>query len=49
MKEIWGTYRGKRELVDTCEDDGADCLAGEYRLAFGPEWTIELCNPNKGE
>lgn len=38
---IWGRYRGRSEQLDTAESPlEAERLANEYRMAFGPEWTV---------
>lgn len=38
---IWGKYRGKSEIIDTAETaKDAAYLVGEYRLAYGHEWTV---------
>lgn len=39
--EIIGIYRGEKETIDSAETKtDADYLVSEYRLAFGPAWTI---------
>jgi len=36
---IWGKYKnGKTEKID--ETDNPEYLVREYRIAFGPDWTI---------
>ena len=41
LVKIIGTYRGKSEVIDTAKDQKeADYLVREYRMAFGPDWTI---------
>jgi hypothetical protein len=42
MYEIVGCYKGCRpEVVDTASDEGeAIYLLGEYRIAYGPKWTL---------
>jgi len=38
---IYGTYQGEKEEIDTAEDRYTlNYLLGEYRLAYGHEWTI---------
>lgn len=38
---IWGKYRGKVEKIDSATSQrSADYLAGEYRMAFGRDWTV---------
>lgn len=38
---IVGVYQGKREVVDEAETETyANYLVGEYRLAFGKDWSI---------
>lgn len=43
---IIGRYEGQKfsrdpEKVDTAESrEDAETLLGEYRMAFGPEWTL---------
>lgn len=40
---IWGCYKGKWEKLDSANDsDSARYLAGEYSLAFGKDWEIEI-------
>lgn len=41
MYEIIGVYRGTTEVIDETDDKAeAKRLVGEYRMAFGPEWSI---------
>jgi len=38
---IWGKYQGKAEVIDRASSKReASYLAGEYRMAFGRDWTI---------
>lgn len=40
---IYGTYRGEREEVDSANTHKeALYLLREYRLAFGPEWSLTI-------
>ena len=40
--KIMGTYRGKTECVDTCDNEkDAIHLRTEYSIAFGSDWAIE--------
>lgn len=38
--KIWGKYRGKVELIDTCTKGEAAYLVGEYQLAYGSQWIV---------
>ena len=39
--KIMGKYQGKTEEIDTAEDEqNADYLVGEYRMAFGSDWQV---------
>jgi hypothetical protein len=41
MYKIIGIYRGKKEVIDTAKDlTEANYLVNEYRMAYGPTWTI---------
>jgi hypothetical protein len=41
MLKIMGRYNGVTEELDTAKDQQeAEYLLGEYRLAFGAGWTI---------
>ncbi len=43
MIKIVGKYRGHREILDRADlREEADYLLSEYRMAFGPNWKIEL-------
>jgi len=43
MFHIIGYYEGAGEVVDTVSTrSAANILAAEYRMAFGPDWTIEV-------
>ena len=45
MYEIIGIYKGNKEVIDTAETkQEARALAGEYRMAFGSEWIINIKN-----
>ncbi len=49
---IYGTYKGNTEEIDTAEDlQSAEYLVGEYKLAYGKDWTIwyEDAQGNKGD
>lgn len=38
---IYGRYQGTKEEIDTAETKKeAEYLANEYRMAFGPGWSI---------
>lgn len=38
---IYGTYKGRTEELDTAETEKeAEYLTGEYRMAFGAEWSV---------
>ncbi len=40
---IIGYYEGNSEVVDQADDRAeADFMAAEYRMAFGPTWTIDV-------
>lgn len=40
---IMATYRGEKELVDTCNTiEVAMFLKKEYQLAFGSEWSVYI-------
>lgn len=47
MLKIKGTYRGRTETIDRfySQDEADRCLV-EYRLAFGPDWTLWLVGRN---
>ena len=39
--KIWGKYQGKTEVIDEADtQEEAQNMAGEYRMAFGADWTI---------
>jgi len=41
MFEIVGTYRGRSEVIDTCDTmTEAEYLVSEYGLAFGGDWNL---------
>lgn len=41
MYKIMGKYKGRIEEIDTADDHKeAEFLLGEYRMAFGPDWTL---------
>lgn len=41
MFKIKGNYRGKTEILDSCDcKHEAIRLAGEYRMAYGKDWTV---------
>lgn len=45
---VWGKYCGKVEKLDSANSQrSADYLVGEYRMAFGHDWTIWAGKKNK--
>ncbi len=41
MWVIYGSYRGKKEEIDTAEtESSAWYLVQEYSMAYGPDWTV---------
>jgi hypothetical protein len=50
MFEIIGMHHGKKEVIDAADSrEDAEYLAGEYRMAFGPEWSIVIKRENENE
>tara|TARA_Y100000310_G_scaffold155094_1_gene154582 strand:- start:94 stop:291 length:198 start_codon:yes stop_codon:yes gene_type:complete len=48
MYKIMGTYRGNSEELDEADTlDEANYLLTEYRVAFGPDWLIEIVPTSK--
>ena len=46
MYKIMGTYKNKKEILDTTEDEStANYLVREYQLAFGSNWKVECVEP----
>jgi len=43
MYEIIGIYKGQLEVVDEASSiQEANYLLGEYRIAFGKEWSLRI-------
>lgn len=48
MYKIIGKYRGKKEVIDEANTyDDAVCLANEYYIAYGSEWSISILEDEK--
>jgi len=46
--DILGTYDGETETVDTFDTrEEARTMLGEYRLAFGPSWSLRIKRTRK--
>lgn len=47
--KITGRYRGRAEELDTADTlKEAETLVSEYRMAFGPEWSISFAQTRGG-
>ena len=48
--KIWGKYQGRTEEIDTAPDEQeADRLVQEYRMAFGTSWLVWKGRKRNGE
>lgn len=47
MYNIVGEHKGEKEVIDTSEQlSQANYMLTEYRMAFGPEWTLWIEKEN---